>query len=55
MPPSFDIGIGSSLVSAFRKYGSTLQRQVTGRTPLLHKIVSSLEDGAKALQEDSEG
>ncbi|KAI0278117.1 hypothetical protein BGY98DRAFT_1089631 [Russula aff. rugulosa BPL654] len=54
-PPSFDIGLGSSLVSAFRKYGSTLQRQVTGRTPLIHKIVSFLEDGAKALQEDSEG
>jgi len=54
-PPSFDIAVGSSLVSAFRKYGSALQRQVTGRTPLLHKIVSFLEDGAKALQEDSEG
>ncbi|KAI9512526.1 hypothetical protein F5148DRAFT_1007960 [Russula earlei] len=54
-PPSFDVGVGSSLVSAFRKYGSALQRQVIGRTPLLHKIVSCLEDGTKALQEDTEG
>jgi len=54
MPP-FDIGVGPSLVSLFRKYESTLRRQVTGRIPLLHNIISSLEDGLKALQEDSEG
>ncbi|KAI0257190.1 hypothetical protein BJV78DRAFT_1277757 [Lactifluus subvellereus] len=55
VPPSFDVGVGSSLVPAFRKYESTVRRQVTGRTPLLHKILSSLENGAKALQDDSEG
>ncbi len=55
VPPSFDISLGSSLVSAFRKYESTLQRQVTTRTPLLHKIVCFLEDGAKALRDDSDG
>jgi hypothetical protein len=54
-PPSFDIGVGFSLVSAFRRYGSTLQRQITGRTPLLHKIVSFLEVGANSLREDSDG
>ncbi|KAI0296258.1 hypothetical protein BC826DRAFT_1103987 [Russula brevipes] len=54
-PPSFDVGVGPALVAAFRKYESTLQRQVAGRTPLLHKVMSSLENGAKALQEDSEG
>jgi hypothetical protein len=55
VPPSFDVSLGSTLVSAFRKYESTLQRQVTTRTPLLHKIVCSLEDGAKALRHDSDG
>ncbi|KAI0308156.1 hypothetical protein B0F90DRAFT_129062 [Multifurca ochricompacta] len=54
-PPSLDVGMGSSLISAFRKYESTLQRQVTSRTPLLHKIVCSLENDAEALQEDAEG
>ncbi|KAH9065792.1 hypothetical protein EDB87DRAFT_889121 [Lactarius vividus] len=55
VPPTFDISLGSTLVSTFRKYESTLQRQVTTRTPLLHKIVCSLEDGAKALRDDSDG
>jgi hypothetical protein len=55
VPPAFDVSLGSTLVSAFRKYESTLQRQVTTRTPLLHKIVCSLEDGAKALRDDSDG
>ena len=55
VPPAFDVNLGSTLVSAFRKYESTLQRQVTTRTPLLHKIVCSLEDGAKALRDDSDG
>ena len=55
VPPSFDVSLGPTLVSAFRKYESTLQRQVTTRTPLLHKIVCSLEDGAKALRDDSDG
>ncbi|KAI0275017.1 hypothetical protein BC834DRAFT_850689 [Gloeopeniophorella convolvens] len=54
-PPSFDVGVGSPLVSAFRKYEAALQRQVTGRTPLLHKMISTLEHHAKALQEDSDG
>ncbi|KAF8274142.1 hypothetical protein EI94DRAFT_1714815 [Lactarius quietus] len=55
VPPSFDVSLGSTLVSAFRKYESTLQRQVTTRTPLLHKIVCSLEGGAKGLRDDSDG
>lgn len=55
VPPAFDVSLGSTLVSTFRKYESTLQRQVTTRTPLLHKIVCSLEDGAKALRDDSDG
>ncbi|KAI9460534.1 hypothetical protein BJY52DRAFT_1185902 [Lactarius psammicola] len=55
VPPSFDVSLGSTLVSAFRKYESALQRQVATRTPLLHKIVCSLEDGARALRDDSDG
>ncbi|KAI0309553.1 hypothetical protein OF83DRAFT_1166839 [Amylostereum chailletii] len=55
-PPSlssFDIGAGpSGLASTFRKYESALRSRVAGRTPLLDKVLSSLEQRAEVLHKD---
>ncbi|KAI0045223.1 hypothetical protein FA95DRAFT_1495802 [Auriscalpium vulgare] len=52
-PSAFDASQGSaSMVSSFRKYKAALHRQVSGRTPLLEKVMKSVETRAAALHSD---
>ncbi|KAH9944230.1 uncharacterized protein BXZ73DRAFT_87170 [Epithele typhae] len=43
---------GASASAQFAKYKSSLQQQLSGRTPLLHSALTTLESHATALHED---
>ncbi|KAA1467989.1 hypothetical protein DENSPDRAFT_927011 [Dentipellis sp. KUC8613] len=50
---SFESSAGiSTISSSFKKYESALRRQVNGRTPLLDKVMTSIESRAEALRKD---
>ncbi|TFY70549.1 hypothetical protein EVG20_g2465 [Dentipellis fragilis] len=52
-PSNFESSIGvSKITSSFKKYELALRRQVNGRTPLLDKVMTSIESRAESLRKD---
>ncbi|KAI0031403.1 hypothetical protein K488DRAFT_79063 [Vararia minispora EC-137] len=49
--PTFKLG-GVSMAASFQKYGDALRSQIAGRTPLLDKVLSTVESRSAALRQD---